>query len=111
MEEERRLTRLVEAAAAAQAAGPHPPAGGEMYRNLPWSAISDLFPGRTANHLRIAWQRLAPQRMARAAVGPREDLQVREGELQAKGVARPAIGRGGEGGEGWQGRRVRDGWR
>lgn len=86
MEEERRLTRLVEAAAAAQAAAPRPPAAaGELYRNLPWSAISDLFPGRTANHLRAAWQRLAPHRMARVAVGPREDLQVGWGSGGGKG--------------------------
>lgn len=98
LEEERRLTRLVEAAlhavAKARKRVSRTSDGGagvgsaeeeeaeireaaELQRNLPWQAISERFPGRTGNQLRVAWfQRLAPHRLSRAAVGPREDLQV-----------------------------------
>mmetsp|Transcript_23920 Transcript_23920/g.73244 ORF Transcript_23920/g.73244 Transcript_23920/m.73244 type:complete len:451 (-) Transcript_23920:507-1859(-) len=98
LEEERRLTRLVEAAlhavAKARKRVSRTSDGGagvgsaeeeeaeireaaELQRNLPWQAISERFPGRTGNQLRVAWfQRLAPHRLSRAAVGPREDLQL-----------------------------------
>ena len=65
------------------------------HQRLPWDAIAEQFPGRSANNLRTAWVgRLAPALLSRPGVGPGEDVALLEA-LEA-----PAGGAGPRGGEG-----------
>ncbi|EOD23610.1 hypothetical protein EMIHUDRAFT_421212 [Emiliania huxleyi CCMP1516] len=94
LDEERRLTRLVEAAVAAMrdVAGAGVGAGlarsdvAAAHQRLPWDAIAEQFPGRSANNLRTAWVgRLAPALLSRPGVGPGEDVALLEA-LEASGA-------------------------